>query len=95
MNMILFVIVILFCNNLPSDLCLFGKDLHGPPPCITGPSDVPRFASDQRGIGSCRMSIEAIEVEVQCIEENDFGNVRSATCIGAPKRLVDAGRGSP
>ena len=34
-DMILFVNCNYLCANLPSDLCLFGEDLHGPPPYIT------------------------------------------------------------
>ena len=30
--------------------------------------------------------MEAAEEEIQCMEENGFGNVRLATCTGLPKR---------
>ena len=51
-----------------------------------GPSNVLRFGSDQRGIGCCRRSVEAAEEEIQCIEENDFGNVGLIACTGPQKR---------
>ena len=51
-----------------------------------GPSDVLHFASDQRGIASCRMSVEVAQEEIQCMEENDFGNVTPAACTGPPNR---------
>ena len=50
-----------------------------------GPFDVLRFASDQRGIGNCKMSMEAAE-EVQFMERITSGNVRLAAYLGPPKR---------
>ena len=57
-----------------------------------GQSNVLRFGSDQRGIGSCRRSVEAAEEEIQCIAENDFGNVGFAVCTGPQKRPTQAAR---
>ena len=55
-----------------------------------GQSNVLRFGSDQWGIDSCRRSVEAAEEEIQCIEENDFGNVGPAACTGPQKRPLQA-----
>ena len=61
-----------------------------------GQSNVLRFGSDQRGIGSCRRSVEAAEEEIQRIEENDFGNMGPAACTGPQKRPTQAaGHGGP
>ena len=60
------------------------------------PSNVLRFESDQRGIGSYRRSVEGAEEEIQCIEENDFGNVGPAAYTGPQKRpTLAAGHGGP
>ena len=70
----------------------------GPVACIEPPkkpaqvagharsSDVLRFGGDRCGIGSCTMSVEAAEEEVQCMERSTSGNVRPATCTRPPKR---------
>ena len=55
-----------------------------------GPFNVLHCGSDQRGIGSYIMSVEAAEEEVQCMEENGFGNVGPAACTIRPKRPTQA-----
>ena len=40
--------------------------------------------------------MEAAEEEIQCIEENDFGNVRLVACTRPPKRPIQiASRARP
>ena len=51
-----------------------------------GPSNVLRSASDQQGIASYRMSMEAAEEQVQCMERSTSGNVRPAASTRPPKR---------
>ena len=51
-----------------------------------GPSDVLRFASDQCGISSCRMFVEATEEEVQCMKRSSSRNVRPSASTRPPKR---------
>ena len=78
-----------------------GKSVSGnarPPACTgpprmpaqtagyAGPSNVLHFASDQRGIANYRMSVEAAEEEVQCMERNRSGNMRLVACTRPPKR---------
>ena len=61
-----------------------------------GPSNVLHFGSDQWGIGSPKRSVEAAEEEIQCIEENCFGNVGLAACTRPQKRPTQAaGHGGP
>ena len=51
-----------------------------------GPSFVQHFGSDQYGIGSYKMFVEAAEGEVQCMERRTSRNVRPAASTGPPKR---------
>ena len=51
-----------------------------------GPANVLRFGSDQQGITSYRMSVEATEEDELTLENSISGNARPATCIGPPKR---------
>ena len=49
------------------------------------PSNVLRFGSDQHGIASYRMSMEAAEEEELTMGKSISGNARSAACAGPPK----------
>ena len=61
-----------------------------------GPSNVLCPASDQRGIASYRMSVEAAEEEVQCMERNRSGNLRPVAYTRPPKRPAQtAGHAGP
>ena len=55
-----------------------------------GPFDGLRFASDQRGISSCGMSMEAIVEEELTMGKSISANVRPLDCTGPPKRLAHA-----
>ena len=83
------------------EVLIVGKSASGnarPPACTepprmpaqtvgyAGPSNVLRSASDQRGIASYRMSVEAAEEEVQCMERSTSGKMRPAASTGPPKR---------
>ena len=91
-------------------ICMETKILGnvGPATCIEPPkratqtvsqaglANVLHFRSDQRGIGSYRRSLEATEEEIQCIEENDSGNVGPTAYTGPQKRPTQAtGHGGP
>ena len=61
-----------------------------------GPSNALRVASDQAGIASYRMSVEAAEEEVQCMERNRSGNLRLVACTRPSKRPAQtAGHARP
>ena len=93
------------------EVLIVGKSASGnarPPACTgpprmpaqtagyAGPSNVLRSASDQRGIASYRMSVEAAEEEVQCMERNRSGNLRPVACTRPPKRPAQtAGHAGP
>ena len=61
-----------------------------------GQSNVLHFGSDQWGIGSYKRYVEAGKKEIQCIEENDYGNIGPVACTRPQKRPTQAaGNGGP
>ena len=70
-------------SNLPSDLCVFGEDLHGPPPCINicGWRTQPTFFTPLNCQLAALTSRDAKPISLFCLKTNGAPPRSPHACI--------------